>query len=89
MYSTAWVDDCIQERKLINHYLPTYRLRTGTRSIREPFTIADDRLLREFVRTKKEAGAKMSGNLVYEEFAQMVSIPTLLGGCPRSLAPHS
>ncbi|KAF9930169.1 hypothetical protein BGZ67_005963 [Mortierella alpina] len=71
MYSTTWVDDCIQEHKLVNHYLPTYRLRTGTRSVREPFTITDDRLLREFVRTKKEAGAKMNGNLVYEEFAQM------------------
>ncbi|KAF9955827.1 hypothetical protein BGZ72_003382 [Mortierella alpina] len=71
MYSTAWVDDCIQEHRLINHYLPMYRLRTGTRSVREPFTITDDRLLREFVRTKKEAGAKMNGNLIYEEFAQM------------------
>ncbi|KAF9559250.1 hypothetical protein EC968_006660 [Mortierella alpina] len=71
MYSTTWVDDCIQGQKLINHYLPTYRLKTGTRSVREPFTIADDRLLREFVRSKKEAGARTNGNLIYEELAEM------------------
>ncbi|KAG0203079.1 hypothetical protein BGX28_004543 [Mortierella sp. GBA30] len=71
MYSTAWVRDCIHEQRRLNNYTPVYRLKTGARSSREPFTLADDRLLKEYVRAKKAEGAKLNGNLIYEEFAAM------------------
>ncbi|KAF9197736.1 hypothetical protein BGZ49_001698, partial [Haplosporangium sp. Z 27] len=69
MYSTEWVNDCIQQESLINHDEPTYKLKLSYKKDKTPFSIEDDRLLRKFIQEKRSEGAKLKGNIIYQEFA--------------------
>ncbi|KAF9184475.1 hypothetical protein BGZ50_003643 [Haplosporangium sp. Z 11] len=69
MYSTQWVYDCVEQGRLIDHDAPKYRLGRGIKSDRTHFTVDEDRLLREFIHLKKQQGAAVKGNKIYEEFA--------------------
>ncbi|KAF9165145.1 hypothetical protein BGX20_000705, partial [Mortierella sp. AD010] len=46
-----------------------YKLGHAKRSDRTPYTLEDDRLLRKFVEEKKRQGARIKGNLIYQDFA--------------------
>ncbi|KAG0253532.1 hypothetical protein BG011_006323 [Mortierella polycephala] len=69
MYSAQWVYDCIEQGRLIDHDDPEYQLGRGIKSDRTHFTVDEDRLLREFIHHKKQQGAALNGNKIYEEFA--------------------
>ncbi|KAF9998617.1 hypothetical protein BGZ79_007718, partial [Entomortierella chlamydospora] len=69
MYSTEWVNDCIQQRRLIDHDTPMYKLKHAKRPDKTVYTLEDDRLLRKFVEEKKRQGARIKGNRIYQDFA--------------------
>ncbi|KAF9353937.1 hypothetical protein BGX26_008296 [Mortierella sp. AD094] len=69
MYSTEWVDHCIEQLKLIDHDTPMYKLKLAKRADKTLYTLEDDRLLRKFIEEKKRNGAKIKGNLIYQDFA--------------------
>ncbi|KAF9102570.1 hypothetical protein BGX27_010955 [Mortierella sp. AM989] len=69
MYSTEWVEHCIQKKELIDHNTPAYKLGHANKVDKSHFTLEEDRLLRKFVEEKKSKGAKIKGNRIYEEFA--------------------
>ena len=83
MYSAQWVYDCIEQGRLIDHDDPEYRLGRGIKSDRTHFTVDEDRLLREFIHHKKQQGAAMNGNKIYEEFAYTVSELSIVCVCVR------
>ncbi|KAG0214719.1 hypothetical protein BGX33_001918 [Mortierella sp. NVP41] len=69
MFSVAWVDDCVKIQRLLN--TSPYRLGTAISTKKTPFTAEDDRLLTEFVNSKKQDHAFINGNIIYEHFAEM------------------
>ncbi|KAF9433952.1 hypothetical protein BGZ76_008762 [Entomortierella beljakovae] len=69
MHSTQWVSDCIQQDRLIEHDTPEYRLKSVHKVFNTKYTLEDDRLLRSFVEKKKSEGAKINGNIIYQELA--------------------
>ncbi|KAF9536918.1 hypothetical protein EC957_009417 [Mortierella hygrophila] len=72
MFSVDWVDDCIRDQKLIELDTFTYRLKTAAKNTRMPFSREDDRLIEEFVKSKRAVNAPINGNKIYEEFAAQV-----------------
>ncbi|KAH7032271.1 hypothetical protein BKA57DRAFT_497527 [Linnemannia elongata] len=69
MFSVDWVDDCIKDQKLIELDTFTYRLKIAVKNTRRPFSREDDKLLEEFVKSKRAVKAPINGNKIYEDFA--------------------
>ncbi|KAI8601074.1 hypothetical protein EDD21DRAFT_118330 [Dissophora ornata] len=69
MYSTEWVHHCVQQEALVHHDTPAFRLKKANRNDKTHFTLEQDCLLREFIEAKKRDGARLNGNLIYEEFS--------------------
>ncbi|KAG0287763.1 hypothetical protein BGZ96_008349 [Linnemannia gamsii] len=69
MFSVDWVEDCIDAQQLIEHDTLTYRLGTAAWNKRRHFSRDDDKLLQEFVKSKKAQNAYLNGNKIYEELA--------------------
>ncbi|KAG0345910.1 hypothetical protein BG004_002803 [Podila humilis] len=57
LYSTKWLTDCIRQRQLITNK-DDYRLGLARRIVNTPFSVADDKLLRQYVAEQQSAGAK-------------------------------
>lgn len=72
MFSVDWVDDCIKDQKLIELDTFTYRLKIAVKNTRRPFSREDDKLLEEFVKSKRAVKAPINGNKIYEDFAAQV-----------------
>ena len=72
MFSVDWVDDCIKDQKLIELDTFTYRLKNAAKNTRRPFSREDDKLLEEFVKSKRAVNAPINGNKIYEDFAAQV-----------------
>jgi hypothetical protein len=72
MFSVDWVKNCIEAEQLLEHDTPAYRLGVATRSTKTLFSREDDKLLEEFVKSKKAQNAFLNGNKIYEEFAERV-----------------
>lgn len=73
LYSTRWVDRCIEEQRLLDHAVPEFQLRVAPSLEKIPFTVEEDQVLRLFVKAKKAAGAGISGDIIYKEFAAEAS----------------
>ncbi|KAG0323679.1 hypothetical protein BGZ99_002619 [Dissophora globulifera] len=71
MFSTEWVDKCISHRGLLDHKTPEFQLGIARRIDKMPYTLEEDQALRLFVDEKRRGGAKVKGNRVYQEFAEM------------------
>ncbi|KAK3814168.1 MAG: hypothetical protein J3Q66DRAFT_389527 [Benniella sp.] len=71
LFSTTWVDRCIQEQQLLKHNEPEFQLGVGVSTGRVPFTAEESETLREFVRAKKAQGIPIGGDNIYQEFAEM------------------
>ncbi|KAF9144031.1 hypothetical protein BGX30_014015 [Mortierella sp. GBA39] len=69
MFSVDWVDDCIEDLKLIELDTFAYRLKTAAKNTRRPFSREDDKLIEEFVKSKRAVNAPINGNKIYEDFA--------------------
>ncbi|KAF8935081.1 hypothetical protein BGZ47_010070 [Haplosporangium gracile] len=70
MFSVDWVDDCIKNQRLIELDTFAYRLGIAVKNTRRPFSREDDKLLEEFVKSKRAENAPINGNKVYEDFAE-------------------
>ncbi|KAI1292574.1 hypothetical protein EDD11_008717 [Mortierella claussenii] len=71
MYSTEWVDYCIEKQALVNHNTTKYRLGIANRTEKSHYSLEDDYLLRQFIKDKLRIGAKVKGNRIYQDFAIM------------------
>ncbi|KAG0302877.1 hypothetical protein BGZ98_007153 [Dissophora globulifera] len=71
MFSTEWVDKCISHGGLLDHKTPEFQLGIARRIDKMPYTLEEDQALRLFVDEKRRGGAKVKGNRVYQEFAEM------------------
>ncbi|KAF9138382.1 hypothetical protein BG015_002400 [Linnemannia schmuckeri] len=70
MFSVDWVDDCIKDQRLIELDTFAYRLGAAAKNTRRPFSREDDKLLEEFVKSKRAENAPINGNKIYEDFAE-------------------
>ncbi|KAG0369801.1 hypothetical protein BGZ54_008796 [Gamsiella multidivaricata] len=69
MYSTEWVDQCIQQQELLDHDIPKFQLKEASRTTWAYYTRNDDRELREYVEAQKREGKRINGNNIYQTFA--------------------
>jgi len=87
LFSTTWVDRCIQEQQLLKHNEPEFQLGIGVSTGRVPFTAEDSEALREFVRAKKAQGIPIGGDNIYQEFAETVSLSSAQSNRRTSMIP--